>query len=506
MSLTSLSKTSLARRVFTAVLVFVLVVIVAVTLALTGIFFNSYESAASEELGSAAESAAAYLNSAPPAARQEFFEAKADGVRYTLIASDGTVLYDNAVNASDLGNHADRPEVKSAASGGEATLTRYSETLGTDTMYAAIGLSDGSVLRLAETRHSLVRFLSDMLLPMLVTMAIAAVVCLAVTRALVKRLMKPIDALDFADPLNNDIYDEMKPLLGRIDAQQRRLREQNAQLEQAQNMRRDFSSNVSHEMKTPLQVISGYAELIRDGFVDQANTSKFAGLIYDEAQDMRHLIDDVLTLSKLDASALDDTAVPVDVVASAQGMSKRLAKFARDEQVTVRIDACARAVVLGNDTLIDEMVHNLIENGIRYNEPGGSVTVTIALEPLREDEQKDVALRSAVEAEGESKPERAEVARLTTTAMVVLRVADTGRGIPPEYRERVFQRFFRVEKSRSKETGGTGLGLAIVKHAVEYHHGSIEVLDNPGGGTIFEVRLPAYGDGTSLYGLPSLYG
>ncbi len=500
MPFSSLSKTSLARRIFTTMLAFVLIVIVAVSLALTGIFFNSYETAASEELGSSAESAAAYLEHATPQAREEFFEAKADGVRYTLIASDGTVLYDNAVDANDLGNHADRPEVKDAASNGEATLTRYSETLGTDTMYAAVELSDGSVLRLAETRHSLVRFLSDMLLPMLVTMVIAAAVCLAMTSALVKRILKPIDALDFTDPLDNQIYDEMKPLLGRIDAQQRRLREQNTQLEQAQNMRRDFSSNVSHEMKTPLQVISGYAELIRDGFVDQANTSKFAGLIYDEAQDMRHLIDDVLTLSKLDASALDDTAMPVDVVASAQSMNKRLAKFARDEQVTVTVDACTRAVVLGNDALIDEMVHNLIENGIRYNEPGGSVTVTITLEPLSAAEQKDVELRSAVEAEGEPKPERAEIARLKTTAMAVLRVADTGRGIPPEYRDRVFQRFFRVEKSRSKETGGTGLGLAIVKHAVEYHHGSIEVLDNPGGGTIFEVRIPAYGDGTSLYG------
>ena len=176
---------------------------------------------------------------------------------------------------------------------------RYSETLGTDTVYAAVKLDDGSIVRLSETRHSLLSFLSEMLMPVLIALIVAVALVFLLSKILTSRIMKPIDALDFANPLDNEIYEEMDPLLIRIDEQQRQLKQQNSELAEAENMRRDFSSNVSHEMKTPLQVISGYAELMKNDMVQPSDRQKFAALIYDEAQTMRSLINDVLTLSKL---------------------------------------------------------------------------------------------------------------------------------------------------------------------------------------------------------------
>ncbi len=493
MSPTHFKVKSLSGKIFTSVLAFTLGVIVVLAVAMTSIYYFSYERDAEAELVGSAQDAARYLNATPSSDNESALAEQFSGLtRYTLIAEDGTVLFDSAADSSSMDNHADRPEVQEAARTGEAVIMRYSETLGTDTVYAAVRLTDGSIVRLSETRHSLLSFLGDMLVPVLVALAVAALLVFVLSKELTKRIMKPIDALDFANPLENEIYEEMDPLLIRIDEQQRQLKAQNRELAEAENMRRDFSSNVSHEMKTPLQVISGYAELMKNDMVQPGDRQKFAALIYDEAQAMRSLINDVLTLSKLDESAFgNDASAVIDLRAVAQRVAERLASFAADQGIDVRVEG-DRACIAGSQTLAEEMLYNLIENGVRYNHEGGSVTMTVGLELTR---------TAYAQVDRGMTPQQANILRhgtgeepFTVQKQVVVRVTDTGPGIPEDMHDKIFERFFRVDKSRSKETGGTGLGLAIVKHAVIYHNGTIDVESAEGAGTTFVLRFPAAED------------
>lgn len=462
MSPTHFSVKSLSGKIFNTVLVFTIAVILAFSAVITVLFYFSYEREAEAALTAQALDAADYLNETPSDENVPSLLAQFAGqVRYTLIGSDGAVLFDSASNVGEAENHGSRPEVKEALADGHGSVVRYSETLKTDTLYAAVKLDDGSVIRLAETRHSLVSFAATMVGPLAVALAVVALLVFVLSRLLTRRIMKPIDALNFAEPLENEIYEEMDPLLERIDEQQRMLKQQTREIARAETMRRDFSSNVSHEMKTPLQVISGYAELMKNDLVDPGDSRKFAGLIYEEAQAMRSLINDVLILSRLDEAAVGDRDQVIDLHAMAQSVANRLVSFAESEGVDVVIEG-ERACIAGTETLAEEMLYNLIENGIRYNHPGGTVTVSVG----------------------------------DDGAGPVVRVADTGVGIPEDMRDKVFERFFRVDKSRSKETGGTGLGLAIVKHAVMYHGGSIEVKSELGRGTTFVLRFPAM-DGSS---------
>ena len=493
MSPTHFKVKSLAGKIFTSVLAFTLGVIVVLAFAMTTIYYVTYEHDAEADMAASAQDAADYLNATPSSANVAALEEQFSGlVRYTLIDSDGTVLYDSAVDPATLENHADRPEVREADSDGRAVTTRYSQTLESDTIYAAVRLDDGSIIRLSETRHSLLAFLGTMLVPVLAALVVAAVLVFLLSKALTDRIMKPIDALDFSDPLQNEIYEEMDPLLIRIDEQQRRLLQQNRELAEAENMRRDFSSNVSHEMKTPLQVISGYAELMKNDMVNPADRQKFAGLIYEEAQTMRSLINDVLTLSKLDESAFeDDTATVVDLHAVAQRVAGRLASFAADLGVGVRVEGCA-ARIAGSPILAEEMLYNLIENGVRYNHPGGQVVMTVQVEDDFA-RPSDPAAQAGRDAAFAAHADDVADDAVRGARTVVVHVSDTGPGIPRELRDKVFERFFRVDKSRSKETGGTGLGLAIVKHAVMYHGGTIAVEGGEGEGTTFVLRFPAVG-------------
>lgn len=466
---------SLSGRIFTSVLVFTLGIVLVFAVALTSIFYYSYERDAEQALSEAASRAASYLDDAPAADVTTLLSQQFSGVtRYTLISENGLVLYDSQANADQMDNHASRPEVSQAARTGEAVSMRYSDTLGTDTVYAAEKLSDGRIVRLSETRHSLFAFLGEMLLPVVVALVVAAGLVFLLSRILTKHIMKPIDALDMAEPLENEIYEEMVPLLQRIDDQQTLLKKQNKELAEAESMRRDFSSNVSHEMKTPLQVISGYAELMKNDMVLPGDRQKFAGLIYDEAQAMRGLINDVLTLSKLDESAFTREDLPIDVRGVAHRMADRLSSFAVDRGVSIKVEGDS-AFIRGSETLTEEMLYNLIENGIRYNREGGTVSVRVSRRPAQ---AVDVVAFREEGAEG------------VIRDLVEVRVSDTGPGVPENMREKIFERFFRLDKSRSKETGGTGLGLAIVKHAVQYHHGVIAVEGKLGEGTTFVLMFP----------------
>lgn len=248
---------------------------------------------------------------------------------------------------------------------------------------------------------------------------------------------------------------EVTPEFAAKPARSRTALSRNKELARAEKMRREFSANVSHEMKTPLQVISGYAELMANGLVPPEDVPRFAQLIYEEAQAMRALIDDVLVLSRLDEVApAAEEATAVDIAVVAHHVVQRLAKLAADAGVTVALRTDP-VVIQGNETLLEQMIYNLVENAIRYNREEGRVLVEVY--------EEDAA---------------------------VIRVNDTGAGIPADKLEKIFERFYRLEKSRSKELGGTGLGLAIVKHAALYHGGDVTVESEEDAGTRFTVRLP----------------
>lgn len=476
---------SLSGRIFRSMLVFALVGIALFSLVITGLFYVSLERDASMKLLDEAHRAAVYLDAEPARDRPAVLAEQFDGtVRFTLIAEDGTVLFDSVAGdeAPDLENHGDRPEVREALETGEGATSRYSTTLEDDTLYAAAPLSDGSVVRLAETRESLISFfLADLMVPVAAALLVAVVLVLVLSRLLARHLMRPLDNLDVSAPLDNAAYAEMQPLLERIDEQQRTLRAQNKELARAETMRRDFSANVSHEMKTPLQVISGYAELMENGLVPPEDVPRFASLIHQESQTMRALINDVLILSRLDEVPPDEAgAAPIEVLGIAERAASRLEKLAEERAVTVEVRGEA-ATMEGNESLMEQMIYNLVENAIRYNEEGGHVVVEVGVEG--EEVPEDEGPAGATAATGAAVP----------GATVVVRVSDDGPGIPEAKREKVFERFYRLEKSRSKETGGTGLGLAIVKHGVQRHHGTIEVGGTEGEGAQFTLRFPKGG-------------
>lgn len=456
MSPTHYKVKSLSGKIFYTVLVFTVAIILMFSAVISVLFYFSYENEAETGLTEQAFDVAAYLNGTPSSDNvPALLDQIAGQVRYTLIDPDGNVLFDSASDGEQIENHADRPEVIEAEENGQASVVRYSETLETDSVYAAVRLDDGSIVRLAETRHSLVAFMSTLIGPMVIALFVIVLLVFVLSRVLTSRIMKPIDALNFAEPLENEIYEEMDPLLERIDEQQTMLKQQTREIARAETMRRDFSSNVSHEMKTPLQVISGYAELMKNNMTDPADQQRFAGLIYEEAQAMRSLINDVLVLSRLDEMAMGERDQVIDLYAMAQAVAVRLDSFSDQYDVRIQVEG-EKACIAGIDTLAEEMLYNLIENGIRYNRKGGTVTVRVGNDAMGP----------------------------------TLSVSDTGLGIPKDMHDKVFERFFRVDKSRSKETGGTGLGLAIVKHAVLYHGGTIELESDIGKGTKFIVRLP----------------
>jgi two-component system phosphate regulon sensor histidine kinase PhoR len=459
---------SLSKRIFRIMLGFVLSGIFLFSLALTGIFYLSFEHDASAKLTAQASQAATLLNNeSTTESKVQVLEHQANPkVRYTLIEANGMVAYDSATASSELSsleNHNDRPEVAEARSTGEGITSRYSATLGADTLYAAAPLNDGMVVRLSETRWSLgAFFLHDVALPLVLVMLAAVLLVLVVSRLLTRSLMRPLNNLDVANPLQGEVYAEMKPLVTRIDAQQRLLRDQNKRLEEAESMRRDFSANVSHEMKTPLQVISGYAELMSNGLVPEQDIRQFSGVIYEEAQAMSALINDVLVLSHLDEASGDlSRFAPVDMNQVAYTVAHRLQAPADKAHVFIEVEVpSAPVMVQGVETLLEQMVYNLVDNAVRYNHPGGSVKV------------------------------RVEEGVWENSQCAVITVRDTGAGIPASAYEHIFERFYRLDKSRSKETGGTGLGLAIVKHAALHHGGQVQVESVEGEGTTFTVYLP----------------
>lgn len=483
--------------------------------------------------------------------------------RITWIGTDGSVLYDNFSDTDQMENHFAREEVKEALAEGYGESSRYSSTLAERYLYCAKRLPDGTVLRLSAAQNSLLVLTLGMLQPIIIIFAIAVVISVFLASRLSKKIVKPLNELNLEEPLNNDGYDELSPLLHRIDAQQRQIRWQEAELNRKQSefeavttcmaegivllnskgivlsmnraashllnadsscvgqdilslnrslelsellcqagsghyaevtlelrggkfqlgaspvlsegkvsgtvlllldvtekekneqMRREFTANVSHELKTPLQTISGCAELLANGIVKQEHISKFGAQIYTEAQRMICLIEDIIKLSHLDEGANDMQWETVDLYSLAESTLRSLQLEADAAKVSLSFRGSS-AKLYGIPQLIREIVFNLCDNAIKYNRENGSVSVEI-----KNAEDK-----------------------------VILSVADTGIGIPAEHQERIFERFYRVDKSHSKEIGGTGLGLSIVKHAARLHDASIALHSVVDGGTTVTVTFP----------------
>ena len=492
-----------------------------------------------------------------------FSDFKENGCRVTWINSDGTVIYDSEAQASSLESHADREEFIEALETGFGKSSRYSSTLTERMLYCAQKLADGTVIRAAYPQSTVFMLFLGMLPPLCIVFIISIALSGLLAYRLSRQIVQPLNAIDLDKPLENETYDELSPLLKRIELQHRQIDRQlnelsrkreewnavtesmnegivllsadntvlsinksasllldtsadcigqdmleicrridiqslicqategkNAEITaelrgreyqinaspiisdgsvkgtallffdvtdklQAEQMRREFTANVSHELKTPLQVISGTSELMINGLVKNEDIPEFAERIHGESLRMITLVDDIIELSRLDEGAAEVPKEKVCLMTAAEAVAERLAVSAQHKDVSVSV-AGDKAVINGIPALITELIYNLCDNAIKYTLPGGRADIVI------KDENNEA----------------------------VLTVSDTGVGIPEDAQSRVFERFFRVDKSRSKEIGGTGLGLSIVKHIAEIHNARIYLKSKPGKGTSITVVFP----------------
>lgn len=368
-------------------------------------------------------------------------------MRVTWISEQGEVLFDN--DASNLGNHMDRPEVQEAFQNGVGSSTRKSDTMNMRTFYYAILLEDGTVLRVATEARSISSVFLSAFPAVLFIFSFVIVLCVILSHLLTRQLIEPINRM--AEELDSSKvtveYKELQPFVTRI-------REQHRDILAAAKSRQDFTANVSHELKTPITAISGYAELIENKMVDEQQQTKFAGEIRKHADRLVCLVNDIIRLSELDQAENLPEFTRIDLYELAQERLELLENNARQKNVTLSLHG-EHCMVRSDRNLLEELIDNLVQNAIRYNKKDGRVDIYV--EP--------------------------------SDNQICLRIKDTGIGIPEEDRQRVFERFYRVDKGRSRETGGTGLGLAIVRHIVDLHGGNIELDSEVGKGTTISITL-----------------
>ena len=366
-------------------------------------------------------------------------------LRITLIKQDGTVIFDNMADVSSMENHLERPEVISALSNGTGESKRHSETAGVEVYYYAIHLDNGNILRVAKSSDSIFRTVTSVIPVLFASVMIILIVLFFIVNKLMKKLMKPINEMDLDRLSEAEVYDELKPFLKRIE-------KNNAEKEETEKIRREFSANVSHELKTPLTSISGYAQMISNGMAKDEDIRCFGEKIEKEADRLILLINDIIRLSNLDESGGIENPEVIDLYESAQEVLLHLSDSAKKHGIQIFLGGQS-VYISGSRTLIGELIYNLVDNAIKYNRERGRITVTTG--------------------------ENAEGAVIT--------VRDTGIGIPDEEKERIFERFYRVDKSHSKTVGGTGLGLSIVKHVAICHNAQIKVKSKVGAGTEISV-------------------
>ena len=370
-----------------------------------------------------------------------------DDLRITLIGADGGVLYESLLNKDEMDNHNERPEIIEAREKGEVEAIRYSATSGTHTFYYAERLQNGNVLRIGRDSVSVNRIMVNTLVIVLVIALCILFVCMGISHYLTKKLVEPIEKLATNIMLvdENNVYEEIRPFVNTI-------KEQHVNIINNAQLRQEFTANVSHELKTPLTAISGYAELIGNGMTGKEDTIRFSNEIHSNANRLLSLINDIIKLSELDEADHQMEMERIDLYKLAENCVQMMQVTAEKQGIRLTLQG-ESTMAMANKRLMDEVFYNLCSNAIRYNKPGGSVTVTVG-----------------------TKDERP-----------FLSVADTGIGIPKECQERVFERFYRVDKSRSKSTGGTGLGLAIVKHIVAQHNAALHLDSELDEGTTIEI-------------------
>ena len=378
------------------------------------------------------------------------YQAKLDNMRITLLDTEGHVLYDSDVDANVMDNHAERPEISDAYASGEGYAIRESDTLSQNTYYYAILLDNGGVLRVAKEANSILSIFATSLPSLLFIIISLTLICTVVAGILTKSLMKPID--NMAKDINHmneiETYDELKPFIETIQSQHEDIIK-NAKL------RQEFTANVSHELKTPLTVISGYSELIENGMTGAEDTIRFSKEIHRNSTRLLTLINDILRLSELDSGELNTPMEDIDLYELSNNCISMLQMSAEKNNVILDLKG-PHLTVFANRQMLEEMIYNLCDNGIRYNKPNGKVDVSI-----RENNEN-----------------------------VIFMVSDTGIGISEENINRIFERFYRVDKSRSKQTGGTGLGLAIVKHIAEQMNAQIQIDSELEKGTTITILFP----------------
>ena len=549
----------MTRKIFLSIMAAAAVVLLCSVLIIMGCLYDYFGGVQERQL----EDELALAQTGVECSGKTYLKAlEGESYRLTWIAPSGEVLFDSQADESSMENHAQREEVRQALETGEGQSSRYSSTLLEKTIYYAKKLTDGSILRISISRATAGVLVMGMLQPMLVVLAAALILALVLAKRISARIVAPLNRLDLEKPLENDTYEELSPLLTRINQQRRQIDAQMRTLQQkkdefaqitasmneslvlmnekgtvlsinpaaralfhaepdcvgrdfltversheiscairraleeghaelhverggreyqldisriesegtvigavllafdvteqafAERNRREFTANVSHELKTPLQSIMGSAELIENGLVKQEDMPRFVGHIRTEAARLVTLIEDIIRLSQLDEGG-ELPFEPVDLKKLAEEASASLASAAAEKQVTIRVHGDDRQITTVR-RLASEIIYNLCDNAVKYNREGGSVDVTI---------------------DG-------------TAHGAVVTVQDTGIGIPPEHQSRVFERFYRVDKSHSRQSGGTGLGLSIVKHAVQYLGGRIELESQPGKGTTMRVHFP----------------
>ena len=550
----------MTKRIFKAICAASLGVFVVTMLLIMGVLYNYFSSVQQQQLK--AQTALA-VRGVEQQGMDYFQGLEAEDLRITWIGAGGDVLYDSVTDSGSMENHLQREEIRQALAEGFGESSRYSSTLMKQYLYSARRLSDGTVLRLSISHNTILVLLLGMLQPILIVIAVALVLSFLLASRLSKRIVEPMNKLNLDEPLENNGYDELSPLLRRIYSQQQHLKAQEATLtrkqneldaivghleegmilldqdckvitanqsalhlmdvrnpkvagisllslnrnlelqeavrqamegssvtkkttmhgrtiriqaaavgreqemsgvavvlfditqsEQAEQRRREFTANVSHELKTPLQSISGYSELMKCGMTKPEDVQPFAQRIYSETQRLISLVEDIINLSHLDEGDSYDWK-QVDLFAVAREVVGSLRDVAAGKGVVLTLEGNA-AMIRGIPELVRQVIYNLCDNAIKYNRPGGSVTVTVS--------QED--------------------------GCALLTVKDTGIGIPEGEQDRIFERFYRVDKSRSKEVGGTGLGLSIVKHAALLHNAKIQVDSRLGEGTTIRVRFP----------------
>ena len=549
----------MTEKIFRSIILTAVIVLIGCFIAVGTVQYGYFTNLQRQEL-------TAELNLAAPSVERDgldYLESLEDtSSRITWVAADGRVLFDSDASADEMDNHADRSEIAEALETGSGESERYSATMTEKTLYMARRLADGSVLRVSSAFYTILTVALGSMQALFAILLAAIAVSVLLARRLSRRIITPLNTLDLQHPLDNDAYEELSPLLKRIDQQNRRIEAQVAELKrrqdefsavtrsmneglvllnaenhvlslnpaamrlfnadedcvgrdfvtvsrdvpvtnavrdalstgrgaaqlergeriyqiecsriesdgailgvalvafdtteraQAEQMKREFTANVSHELKTPLQSIMGSAELLENGLVKSEDQPRFIERIRSEAARLMALIEDIIRLSELDEGA----AVPmeaVDLLSVAKDAADTLQESANKKNVTLALEG-ESAPIQGAPRLIYEIAYNLCDNAIRYNRAGGHVSVRV-------------------------QPEN---------GYALLEVADDGIGIPEEHQRRVFERFYRVDKSHSRASGGTGLGLSIVKHAAALHHAEIELKSEVGKGTTIAVRFP----------------